>query len=74
MDKLKKFYTMLGNNNKERFTRFLLLIITIFVCIMLIINAGYDKTKGGLFGGCYWKPADISIKKGVSSPMREVKE
>jgi arabinogalactan endo-1,4-beta-galactosidase len=29
----------------------------------MIINVGYDKAKGGF----YWKPADISIKKGIKN-------
>jgi len=70
MGKLDKFYNMLGNSKKEKFTRFLILVSVILISLMLIVNAGYDKTKGGLFGGCYWKPADISIKKGVDGGMK----
>lgn len=58
---LKWFYKSLGNNKSQRFWRLILLIITIGVISMLIINIGYDKNKGGVF----WKPADISIKKGI---------
>lgn len=57
---LKFFGTMyegLGTNKGQRFFRFLLLIIVIGFISMLIINVGYDKTKGGIF----WKPFDISV-------------
>ena len=58
---IKWFYMALGNNKEQRFKRLLALIVTIGIITMMIVNVGYDKTKGGL----YWKPADISIKKGV---------
>ena len=54
-----RFYNMLGNSKGQRFSRFMILILTIGIISMLIVNLGYDKTKGGW----YWKPADISIKK-----------
>jgi len=57
MKLLAKMYENLGTNKGQRFFRFLLLIITIGVISMLIINVGYDKTKGGIF----WKPFDISV-------------
>lgn len=57
---LKWFYESLGNTKEQRFERLMIIIITLGVISMFIINVGYDKTKGGLF----WKPADISIKKG----------
>lgn len=55
-----KFYGMLGNSKAQRFRRLMELIITLAVAIMLIVNVGYDKTKG-----VYWKPADISINKSL---------
>jgi len=55
---IKWFYESLGNNKSQRFWRLFLLIVTIGVITMLIINVGYEKSKG-----IYWKPADISIKK-----------
>ena len=58
---IKWFYEAIGNNKEQRFKRLLTLIITIGVITMFIVNVGYDKTKGGI----YWKPADISIKKGI---------
>jgi len=58
---IKWFYMALGNNKEQRFKRLLALIVTIGIITMMIVNVGYDKTKGGL----YWKPADISIKKGA---------
>ena len=66
MGKIFKFYNLLGNSKKEKFTRFLILVSVILISLMMIINVGYDKTKGG----CYWKPADISIKKGVDGGMK----
>ena len=60
MGKIFKFYNLLGNSKKEKFTRFLILVSVILISLMMIINVGYDKGKG-----CYWKPADISIKKGA---------
>jgi protein tyrosine phosphatase len=58
---IKWFYEAIGNNKSQRFWRLFILIVTIGVITMLIVNVGYDKTKGGI----YWKPADISIKKGI---------
>jgi hypothetical protein len=57
---IKWFYESLGNSKEQRFKRLWLLIVTLGVIIMLTVNIGYEKSKGGL----YWKPADISIKKG----------
>lgn len=65
MGKLSKFYNMLGNNKKERFFRFLLLLVTIGIILMFIINIGYDKKQG-----CYWKPADVHINKKVGNSHR----
>lgn len=52
---LKWFYSNLGNSKGQRFSRFIIIIVTIGIILMLIINVGYDDSKGGL----YWKPADI---------------
>jgi hypothetical protein len=57
---IKWFYESLGNSKDQRFKRLWILIMTLGVIIMLTVNIGYEKSKGGL----YWKPADISIKKG----------
>jgi len=59
MKAIKWFYESLGNNKGQRFNRLLLLILTIGFISMMIINVGYEKSKGGI----YWKPADISFKK-----------
>lgn len=58
---LKWFYEGLGNNKEQRFKRLMIIIVTMGIISMMIINVGYDKSKGGI----YWKPADISIKKTV---------
>jgi alpha-N-acetylglucosamine transferase len=55
---LAKMYFALGANKSQRFFRFLLLVITVGIISMLIINVGYDKSKGGI----YWKPFDISVE------------
>jgi len=52
----KAFYEGLGNTKKQRFNRFLLLIVVIGFISMLIINIGYEKDRG-----IYWKPFDISV-------------
>jgi len=52
-----KMYENLGTNKAQRFFRFLLLLIVVGVISMLIINVGYEKSKGGI----YWKPFDISV-------------
>lgn len=57
---IKTFWLMIGNNNKQRFWRLIIILWTIGLIIMLIVNVGYEKSKGGW----YWKPADISIKRG----------
>lgn len=62
MGRLSKFYNMLGNNKKERFTRLMILIIILCSFIVLSINLGYNKTQG-----CYWKPADVHINKKVGN-------
>ena len=62
MNFLKWFYESLGNSKSQRFWRLFLLIVTLGVITMLIINVGYDKSKG-----LYWKPADISINKGTKN-------
>ena len=64
---LKWFYNNLGNSKGQRFTRLMIIIITIGIISMLIINLGYNDKRG-----FYWKPADISIKKNISgfSPMQ----
>ena len=61
MKAIKWFYESLGNSKEQRFKRLIILIITFGVISMMIINVGYDKTKGGL----YWKPADISLNKKI---------
>jgi hypothetical protein len=48
---------------KNHFWKVLMTLVVIFLSISMIINVGYDKDKGG----CYWKPADISIKKGAKN-------
>ena len=53
-----KMYEALGTNKGQRFFRFLLLLIVVGVISMLIINVGYEKSKGGI----YWKPFDISVE------------
>ena len=61
---LKWLFTFIfGTDKNKRFTRLIIFIITVGIISMLIINVGYEKSKGGL----YWKPADISIKKGVKN-------
>ena len=57
------FVFIFGTDKNKRFVRLIALIATIGVISMMIINVGYDKSKGGL----YWKPADISIRKGVNN-------
>jgi hypothetical protein len=52
-----KMYENLGTNKGQRFFRFLLLLVVVGVISMLIINVGYEKSKGGI----YWKPFDISV-------------
>jgi hypothetical protein len=56
----KSFYDSLGNTKEQKFKRFWLLVITGGIFTMLIVNVGYEKEKGGF----YFKPLDISIKKG----------
>ena len=58
MKLLAKMYLALGANKSQRFFRFLILVITVGIISMLIINVGYDKSKGGI----YWKPFDISVE------------
>lgn len=59
---LKWLFTfILGTDKNKRFTRLMILILTIGIISMGIINVGY---KDGKF---YWKPADISIKKGIKN-------
>ena len=62
MGKMSKFYNMLGNNKKEKFTRLMMMFAMIGLFTMLIINVGYDKKQG-----CYWKPADIHINKKIGT-------
>lgn len=61
---LKWLFTFIfGTDKNKRFVRLIIFIITIGIIIMMTVNVGYEKSKGGL----YWKPADISIKKGAKN-------
>jgi len=57
----KWFYMGLGNSKEQRFKRLMIIIVTIGIFSVLIVNVGYDKSKGGV----YWKPADISINSNI---------
>jgi len=56
----KAFYEGLGNTKKQRFNRFLLLVVIVGIGLNLFFNIGYSKEKG-----LYWKPFDasVSVKK-----------
>jgi hypothetical protein len=55
---IKKIWLMIGNNNKQRFFRLLIIFWSLVIGFNLIFNVGYDKSKGGL----YYKPLDASIE------------
>jgi len=57
----KFFYEGLGTSKGQRFRRFTILLALIGIIIMLIVNVGYDKSKGGF----YLKPIDVSINKAI---------
>lgn len=55
---IKWFYEALGNSKEQRFTRLMIIIITIGLFTVSIINIGYEDGK------FYWKPANISYSGG----------
>ena len=62
MKTIKAIWTMIGNNNSQRFWRLMIFVWSIVIATNLIINVGYEKEKGGW----YWKPADVGYHKTVS--------
>lgn len=54
---------ILGKNSKQAFIRFIILLATVGIIIMLILNVGCGIQNGEFW--FVWKPADVSIKKGV---------
>jgi hypothetical protein len=48
---------------RYHFWKIIIIFFIIMFFVSMIINVGYDKAKGGF----YWKPADISIKKGIKN-------
>lgn len=59
MNTVKKLWLMIGNNNNQRFRRLIILIVTLTISFNLVVNVGYEKSKGGW----YWKPADVGYHK-----------
>lgn len=60
MDSVKKFWLMIGNNNSQRFWRLMAIVWSTVIAINLVVNVGYEKSKGGW----YWKPADVGYHRG----------
>jgi len=56
MKVVKQIWEMLGNNNKQRFTRLMIIIWSSILAFNLSVNLGYDKDRG-----LYWKPFDIHV-------------
>lgn len=57
--KIDNKYELIAFLFKYHIWKIIVVIISISLVISMFINFGYDKEKG-----IYWKPADISIKKG----------
>lgn len=62
MNTVKQLWFMLGNNNKQRFFRLMIIIWSAILAFNLSVNLGYDKSKGGW----YWKPFDVSYHRGTN--------